>query len=100
MWRHWQHCSCSEAWRSYRDARARRLPVFGLGRLPGRLGLALHLPLALAVLGADTVVVTTAGWVGHWWSNGVQLQHAALAIAVTALAAQLGAWHLIGWGFG
>ena len=67
---------------------------------PIAMRLAFHLPLALAVLGAGTVWVTAAGWVGHWWSGAVRLQYAALALAALALAAQLGAWHLIGWGFG
>jgi len=68
--------------------------------LPVVQRLALHLPLALAVLGACTVVFAAVGWVRGWWSSAVRLQYAALAVAVGALVAQLAAWRLIGFGIG
>jgi CubicO group peptidase (beta-lactamase class C family) len=60
--------------------------------------LALHLPLAAAVLGASMVVLAASGWIGRWWSRAVTLQYAALAVAAVALGALLAGWHLIGWG--
>jgi len=36
---------------------------------------------------------------GHWWIRWIRPRDAALAIALTARAAQLGFWHLVGWGF-
>jgi Beta-lactamase len=73
-----------------------------LGRLelPTAVRLVLHLPLVLTVLAACTVVMSTWGWLGLWWSRAVRLQYVALAIAVTALVAQLAAWRMIGWGPG
>lgn len=62
--------------------------------------LALHLPLALAVLGACAVVLAASGWVRRWWSRSVAFQYAALAVAAIGLIAQLAAWRLIGWGMG
>ena len=60
--------------------------------------LALHLPLAVVVLGAATVALVALGWIGHWWPGPVRLQYAGLAVAVIALGAQLAGWDLIGWG--
>ena len=60
--------------------------------------LALHLPLAVIVAGASTVVLVASGWIGRWWSSSVRLQYAALAVAAVALGALLAEWHLIGWG--
>ena len=60
--------------------------------------LALHLPLAVVVLGASTVALVASGWIGRWWSSAVRLQYAALAVAAVALGALLAGWHLIGWG--
>ena len=60
--------------------------------------LALHLPLAVAVLGASTVALVASGWIGRWWSSAVRLQYAALAVAAIALVPLLAGWHLIGWG--
>jgi hypothetical protein len=72
-----------------------------LGRLdlPFALRLVAHLPLALAALTTCVVPLLVWAWVGHWWSRAVLLQYTALAISATVLAAQLGAWRLIGWGF-
>jgi CubicO group peptidase (beta-lactamase class C family) len=58
--------------------------------------LAVHLPLAVAVLGASTVVLAVSGWIGGWWSRAVTLQYAALAVAAIALVPLLAGWHLIG----
>ncbi|WP_158293019.1 MULTISPECIES: serine hydrolase [Kribbella] len=66
--------------------------------LPAAERLAAHLPLALAALGACTLVLVAAGWVLHWWSRALRLQYAVLAIASVAVVAQLAAWQLIGWG--
>jgi hypothetical protein len=60
--------------------------------------LALHLPLAVGVLGASMLVLAASGWIGRWWSRAVMLQYAALAVAAVALGALLAGWHLIGWG--
>jgi CubicO group peptidase (beta-lactamase class C family) len=65
--------------------------------LPVAARLALHLPLAAAVLGASVVVLAAAGSIGHWWSRAVTLQYAALAVAASALVLLLAAWHLLGW---
>ena len=54
------------------------------------------LPLAVAVLGASTVVLAASGWTGRWWSRAVTLQYAALAVAAIALVPLLAGWHLIG----
>jgi hypothetical protein len=61
-------------------------------------GLAVHMPLAVAVLGVSTVALVASGWTGRWWSSAVRLQYAALAVAAVALGALLAEWHLIGWG--
>ena len=58
--------------------------------------LAVHLPLALAVLGASMVVLAASGWIGRWWSRAVTLQYAALAVAAIALVPLLAGWHLLG----
>ncbi len=58
--------------------------------------LAVHLPLAVAVLGASMLVLAASGWIGRWWSRSVTLQYAALAGAAIALVRLLAAWHLIG----
>ena len=58
--------------------------------------LAVHLPLAVVVLGASIVVLAASGWIGRWWSRAVTLQYAALAVAAVALVSLLAGWHLIG----
>jgi CubicO group peptidase (beta-lactamase class C family) len=60
--------------------------------------LALHLPLAVAALGASMAALAAAGWIGRWWSRAVTLQYAALAVVAVALGALLAGWNLIGWG--
>jgi len=66
--------------------------------LPPAERLALHLPLAVAVLGAATAALVAAGWIGRWWPRAVRLQYTALALAAVGLGALLAGWHLIGWG--
>jgi hypothetical protein len=60
-------------------------------------GLAVRLPLAVAVLGVSMVALAASGWIGHWWSRTVTLQYAAITIAALALVPLLAGWHLIGW---
>ncbi len=62
--------------------------------------LAVHLPLAVVVMGASLVALVAWGWIGHWWSSAVRLQYAALAVAAITLVPLLAGWHLIGWGMG
>ena len=65
--------------------------------LPVRL--AFHLPLAVALLAAGLAALLVAGASRHWWTRRVRPRDAALAVALTALAAQLAVWHLVAWGF-
>ena len=58
--------------------------------------LAANLPLAVAILGVSTVVLSASGWIGGWWSRAVTRQYAALAVAAIALVPLLAGWHLIG----
>lgn len=60
--------------------------------------LALHLPLAVVVLGASTTALVAYGWIGRWWSRAVTLQYGALAVTAVALGSLLAGWHLVGWG--
>lgn len=60
---------------------------------------AMHLPLAVAVLAGALLVLVTAGALRRWWTPRVLVRHAALAVAVGALAVQLAAWHLVAWGY-
>jgi len=63
------------------------------------LRLALHLPLAVALLAAGLVALLVAGALRRWWTARVRPRDAALAAALAALAAQLASWHLVAWGF-
>ena len=63
------------------------------------LRLALHLPLAIAILAAVLAACVATAWIRHAWSVGDRVRYTALAVAVVALAAQLAAWRVIGWGF-
>ena len=65
--------------------------------LPVRL--AFHLPLAVALLAAGLAALLVAGALRHWWTPRIRPRDAALAVALTALAAQLASWHLVAWGF-
>jgi CubicO group peptidase (beta-lactamase class C family) len=64
--------------------------------LPVRL--AFHLPLAVALLAAGLAALLAAGALRRWWTLRIRPRDAALAVALTALAAQLASWHLIAWG--
>ena len=55
-----------------------------------------YLPLAVAVLGASTVLLAASGWIGAGGPREVTLQYAALAVAAIALVPLLVGWHLIG----
>jgi CubicO group peptidase (beta-lactamase class C family) len=65
--------------------------------LPVRL--AFHLPLAVALLAASLAALLVAGALRHWWTRRIRPRDAALAVALTALAAQLASWHVVAWGF-
>ncbi|HEY4754039.1 MAG TPA: hypothetical protein VIH37_12190, partial [Candidatus Limnocylindrales bacterium] len=67
--------------------------------LPLVVRVALHVPLALAVLAAAAVAVALVAWGRRRWSRGARIRFTALAIAAVAAALELGAWRLIGWGF-
>ncbi len=65
--------------------------------LPVRL--ALHLPLAVALLAVGLAALLVAGALRHWWTQRIRPRDAALAVALTVLAVQLASWHLVAWGF-
>ena len=71
-----------------------------LGRMafPLPVRLAFHLPLAVALLAAGLGALLVAGARRHWWTPRPRPRDAALAVALTALAAQLASWHLVAWG--
>ncbi len=60
--------------------------------------LAMHLPLALSILGGLTLVLVVVGWLRGWWPKLVKSEYAALAVAALMVVGQLAVWHLIGWG--
>lgn len=67
---------------------------------PLPLRLAVHLPLAVAVLATVLAGLLVVGAVQHWWKpRTIRPWDAALGIALAALAIQLIAWHLVAWGF-
>jgi len=65
---------------------------------PLPLRLAFHLPLVVALLAAGLAALLVAGALRHWWTPWIRPRDAALAVALTALAAQLASWHLVAWG--
>jgi CubicO group peptidase (beta-lactamase class C family) len=71
----------------------------GWAASPLPLRLALHLPLAAALLAGGLSVLLVAGAVGQWWTPRVRAPDVALAVTLTVLTAQLAFWHLVGWGF-
>jgi hypothetical protein len=72
-----------------------------LGRMlsPLPMRIALHLPLAVAVLAVGLAALLVTGALRHWWPPRIRPRDAALAVVLTALAAQLAYWHLVAWGF-
>ena len=66
--------------------------------VPLVLGLALHLPLAVASLAAAFAALLVAGALASWWTSRVRPWDAALAVALIALSAQLAAWQLVALG--
>jgi CubicO group peptidase (beta-lactamase class C family) len=66
---------------------------------PFGLRLAIHVPLMVVLLAATLAALIVAGALRHWWTPRVKTLDVALLIALTALAAQLAAWHLVAWGF-
>jgi CubicO group peptidase (beta-lactamase class C family) len=61
--------------------------------LPVRL--ALHLPLAVTLLTAGLAALLVTGALRQWWTPRIRPRDVTLAIALTALAAQLVSWHLV-----
>ncbi len=61
--------------------------------LPVRL--ALHLPLAVTLLTAGLAALLVTGALRHWWTPRIRPRDVTLAVALTALAAQLASWHLV-----
>ena len=53
----------------------------------------------MAALAAGLAALVVAGTIRHWWTALTRPRDAALAVALTALAAQLAAWNLVAWGF-
>ncbi|WP_405064874.1 hypothetical protein OG558_23310 [Kribbella sp. NBC_01510] len=71
----------------------------GWQEVPLPVRLAFHLPLAVTLLAVGLAVLLAAGALRHWWTARIRPRDAALAFALTTLAAQLASWHLIAWGF-
>jgi CubicO group peptidase (beta-lactamase class C family) len=60
--------------------------------------LVLHLPLVSALASGCLVILGAIGWTRGWWTRAVPRRDAALIVSSVVLAAQLLAWHLVGWG--
>jgi len=80
------------------NAGTRRSGFLGWLELPIAQRLMLHLPLALTVAAGSLVVLTAFGLIGRWWRRAAALRYVGLAAVSVAVAAQLAAWQLIGWG--
>jgi CubicO group peptidase (beta-lactamase class C family) len=65
--------------------------------IPARL--AFHVPLVVTLLTIGLAALLVAGALRRWWTPRIRPRDAALAVALTALAAQLAFWHLVAWGF-
>jgi CubicO group peptidase (beta-lactamase class C family) len=65
--------------------------------LPARL--ALHLPLAVALLASVLAALLVAGALRRWWTPRIRSRDAALLVALTTLTIQLASWHTVAWGF-
>ena len=72
--------------------------VLGGIAFPLPVRLAIHLPLAVALLAAGLAALLVAGALRHWWTPRIKTRDVALAVTLTALAAQLASWHLVAWG--
>jgi CubicO group peptidase (beta-lactamase class C family) len=66
---------------------------------PFAVRLVLHLPLAVVLLVAGLAALLITGAARRWWTPRIRPRDAALAVVLTAFAAQLTAWHLVAWGF-
>jgi hypothetical protein len=67
--------------------------------LPPAERLLLHLPLATTLLAGLMVTLAAVAWSRRWWTPQAGPRYVALTVATLALAGQLVAWHLVGWGF-
>jgi CubicO group peptidase (beta-lactamase class C family) len=71
----------------------------GWMKFPIPVRLAFHLPLAVALLTLSLAALLLTGGLRRWWTPPIRPPDAALAVALTALTAQLALWHLVAWGF-
>jgi CubicO group peptidase (beta-lactamase class C family) len=71
----------------------------GSMEFPIPVRLVFHLPLAVTLLTLGLAALLVAGGLRRWWTPRIRPRDAALAVALTALAAQLALWHLVAWGF-
>lgn len=71
----------------------------GQPAMPVGLLLLLHVPLAVAVLTVTLGVLLITSAVRRWWTPRTTARDVALVVALTALAAQLSLWNMVGWGF-
>ena len=71
----------------------------GQPAMPVGLLLLLHVPVAVAVLAVTLGVLLITNAVRRWWTPRTTARDAALVVALTALAAQLSLWNMVGWGF-
>ncbi|GAB3448243.1 hypothetical protein GCM10027517_33120 [Phycicoccus ginsengisoli] len=63
------------------------------------LRLAFHLPLAVALLTVALAALVALGARRGWWGTRVRVRDVVLVAGLAALSVQLGAWHLVAWGF-
>lgn len=66
---------------------------------PIQVRLAMHLPLAVALLTAGLGTLLVLGATRRWWIPRIKALDVSLAVALTALATQLALWQLVAWGF-
>lgn len=67
----------------------------GWMQFPVPIRLILHLPFAVSLLAASLTVLLASGASHRWWARPVRWPDAALALALAALAVQLGAWGMV-----
>ena len=70
----------------------------GMALLPMGIRVALHVPLAVTISAGCFMALIGVCWARGWWTPQTRPRDVALAIGLTALAVQLGGWHLVGWG--